>query len=80
MKNMIAASLLVLLPFFAQADVLWTCTVTGEQNFGDPAGPIYQTVWGQGATEMDALNTAQNNCFSEGLQMCQLQDCSQEQN
>jgi hypothetical protein len=79
MKYLVPLYLLALSvqPAFADggAPTQWTCYAQGEQNFGGPVGEVWQTVTGTGATQLDATDQAQQNCFSQGLQMCMVNNC-----
>lgn len=54
---------------------LWVCYFAGKQSFGGPVGDIWQTVRGEGPTQLEAINDAQNRCFSMGLNSCMMRDC-----
>ena len=78
--GILALSLVTLSSIFTSAraeDPAWTCYAQGKQSFGGPVGDIWQTVLGQGATELEATDNAQQNCMSQGLEMCMVQSCSQ---
>jgi hypothetical protein len=53
----------------------WTCYSQGKQSFGGPVGDIWTTVRGDGATEFQAFDAAQQACFGQGLSMCSPQGC-----
>ncbi len=53
----------------------WTCWARGKQGFGGPIGELWVHVRGNGRTQFEAANRAQQSCFSQGLQMCIITDC-----
>ncbi|MBC7714048.1 MAG: hypothetical protein H7177_11965 [Rhizobacter sp.] len=53
----------------------WFCSGYGTLNIGGPAGSITMPVQGRGETQLEAMSNAQQNCFSQGLQMCMINNC-----
>ena len=53
----------------------WVCEAQGVQNFGGPAGQIWQTVVAQGDSQFEATDRAQQECFDEGLEQCMVTNC-----
>ncbi len=53
----------------------WMCTGYGTLNIGGPAGSITMTVHGYGETQLEAMTDAQQRCWSQGLQMCMVNNC-----
>lgn len=53
----------------------WQCTAHGKVSIGGPAGDIWQTVTGFGATEFEATRDAIDQCHTHGLQMCMSDYC-----
>ena len=54
----------------------WFCSGMGTINMGGPGGSISMPVSGHGKTEFEAMSNAQQNCHSQGLQMCMISNCS----
>lgn len=83
MKNLLVIIGLLLTTSFAvanekvetQKEEQWICTGTGTINMGGPAGPIIMHVQGRGPTQIAAMSDAQSRCFSQGLQMCMINNC-----
>ncbi len=53
----------------------WVCYAQGKQSFGGPVGDIWFTVVGYGDSEINAADRAQQNCFSQALQLCMVTNC-----
>ena len=83
MKIFAALCFLVISASYASADnrpaqpEQWICYAQGKQNMGGPVGDIWQMTIGRGASQFEAFDRAQQNCFSQGLQMCTVTDCHQ---
>lgn len=75
MKTLMSLFFVLAISTSVHAAEQWMCTGWGTINMGGPGGVITVPVQGTGSTQQDAWSNANQNCRSQGLQMCMVNNC-----